>query len=86
MPASCRACGRPISSPNKLLNNRTNLGEAVHKGQSIPGEHQAIVSRALWDRVRGILTESPRARANRNRRQTPALLLRGFSGPSRACT
>jgi hypothetical protein len=34
----------------KLLNNRVCIGEAVHKGESIPGEHQAIVSRALWDR------------------------------------
>jgi site-specific DNA recombinase len=28
----------------KLLHNRLYRGEAVHKGQSHPGEHEAIVS------------------------------------------
>ena len=58
----------------KLLNNRTYRGEAVHKGASYPGEHEAIILPALWDRVHAILQESPRARANRNRSQSPALL------------
>ena len=35
----------------KLLNNRLYVGEAVHKGTAYPGEHEAIVSRPLWDRV-----------------------------------
>ena len=43
----------------KLLNNRVYVGEAVHKGTSYPGEHQAIIDRALWDSVRDILRESP---------------------------
>jgi DNA invertase Pin-like site-specific DNA recombinase len=58
----------------KLLNNPTYVGEAAHKGNVYPGEHQAIVSRDLWERVHAILQESPRIRANRNRAQTPALL------------
>ena len=58
----------------KLLNNRTYVGEAAHKEQVYPGEHKAIISRALWDQVHSILQESPRARANKNRNQTPALL------------
>jgi hypothetical protein len=58
----------------KLLNNRTYRGEAVHKGASYRGEHAAIVPHELWDRVHALLQESPRARANRNRSQTPALL------------
>jgi DNA invertase Pin-like site-specific DNA recombinase len=58
----------------KLLNNRTYVGEVEHKGQVYPGEHQGIVSRELWDRVHAALAESPRARANRNRAQSPALL------------
>ena len=58
----------------KLLNNRTYRGEAVHKGHAYPGEHEAIIPPALWDRVHAILQESPRARANRNRSQSPALL------------
>src|ERR1700761_7465783 len=35
----------------KILNNRVYIGEAVHKDKSYPGEHQAIVSRELWDKV-----------------------------------
>ncbi|MDQ2764381.1 MAG: recombinase family protein [Pseudomonadota bacterium] len=68
--------GKPIDKGDiyKLLNSRTYLGEAVHKGNSYPGEHEGIVPRVLWDRVHAILQESPRVRANRNRSQTPALL------------
>ena len=68
--------GRPLEKGDlyKLLNNRTYHGEAVHKGRSYPGEHEAIIPPALWDRVHAILQESPRARANRNRSQSPALL------------
>ena len=58
----------------KLLNNRTYVGEAAHKGQVYPGEHQAIVPRDLWDRAHAVLQISPRVRANQNRAQTPALL------------
>lgn len=31
----------------RMLNNRTYIGETVHKGQSYPGEHKAIVPREL---------------------------------------
>lgn len=58
----------------KLLNNRVYIGEAVHKGTSYPGEHEAIIDRALWDRAHAILKESPRKRANGARAQSPALL------------
>jgi hypothetical protein len=46
----------------------------VHKGASYTGEHAAIIPHELWDKVHATLQESPRARANRNRSQTPALL------------
>ena len=36
----------------KILGNRTYLGEVPHKGQSYPGEHQAIIDRELWEKVR----------------------------------
>ena len=58
----------------KLLNNRVYIGEAVHKGISYPGEHKAIITRELWDKVRSIIDKDPRARAATTRRQTPALL------------
>ncbi|SFL41176.1 recombinase family protein [Shimia haliotis] len=58
----------------RLLNNRVYRGEAVHKGQAYPGEHDAIINEALWDQVHAILKESPRKRANNSRLRTPALL------------
>lgn len=65
----------------RILTNRIYLGEAVHKGTSYPGEHQAIVSQHLWDRVHAILRDSPRTRRNMNRAQTPALLKGLIFGP-----
>jgi hypothetical protein len=66
----------------KLLNNRVYIGKAVHKGVSYPGEHEAIVDRALWDRVHAILRESPRKRAAHTRAQTPSLLKGLIFGPT----
>jgi hypothetical protein len=66
----------------KLLNNRVYIGQAVHKGTAYPGEHQAIVSPALWDKVHSILADSPRARARQTRAQTPALLKGLIFGPT----
>jgi DNA invertase Pin-like site-specific DNA recombinase len=68
--------GRPLDKSDvyKLLHNRTYVGEAAHKGQVYPGEHQGIVTRDLWDRAHAILQISPRVRANRNRVHAPALL------------
>ncbi|WP_319825827.1 recombinase family protein [Thalassovita sp.] len=68
--------GRPFDKGGlyRLLNNRLYLGEAVHKGVSYPGEHEAIIAQALWDKVHATLQESPRKRANNTRAQTPAPL------------
>jgi DNA invertase Pin-like site-specific DNA recombinase len=68
--------GRPLDKGDvyKLLNNCTYAGEVAHKGMVYPGEHKGIVPLELWDRAHAVLRESPRARANRNRNQTPALL------------
>jgi hypothetical protein len=68
--------GKPIDKGSiyKILNNRVYLGEAVHKGTSHPGEHEAIIDRATWDKVHAILAENAVARANGTRAQTPALL------------
>jgi site-specific DNA recombinase len=66
----------------KLLNNRVYAGEAVHKGTAYPGEHQAIIDRALWDRVHTVLRESPRKRAANTRAQTPSLLKGLIFGPA----
>jgi site-specific DNA recombinase len=66
----------------KLLNNRTYIGKAVHKGTVYSGEHEGIISQALWDKVHSILTDSPRLRAARTRAQTPALLKGLIFGPT----
>jgi len=58
----------------KLINNRVYIGEAVHKGTSYPGEHEAIIDHVLWDKVHAILQTSPRMRASNTRAQIPAML------------
>ncbi|HUE95492.1 MAG TPA: recombinase family protein, partial [Longimicrobiaceae bacterium] len=65
----------------RLLSNRVYIGDAVHKGTAYPGEHAAIIDRALWDRVHAIMRESPRKRATNTRVQTPALLKGLLFGP-----
>jgi site-specific DNA recombinase len=66
----------------KLLNNRVYIGEAVHKGTAYPGEHEAIVSRQLWDRVHSILADNSHRRAANSRARTPALLKGLIFGPT----
>ena len=68
----------------RMLNNRVYIGEAVHKGSSYPGEHEAIIDHEVWDKVHAILTESPRKRAARTRADTPALLRGLLYGPDGA--
>ena len=57
-----------------MLRNRVYIGEAVHKGTSYPGEHEAIIDLELWKKAQAINKESPRKRANNARAQTPFLL------------
>lgn len=68
----------------RMLSNRAYIGQAVHKGDSYPGEHEAIIDRDTWDRVHAILEESPRKRAARTRAETPALLKGLLFGPDGA--
>ena len=65
----------------RLMSNRVYIGEAVHKGTAYPGEHAAIIDRALWDKVHAIMQQSPRTRSARTRAQTPALLKGLLFGP-----
>jgi site-specific DNA recombinase len=73
---ACSKKGKPINKGYlyKLLKNQVYIGKAVHKGEAYPGEHEAIISQDLWNKVRTIIKESPRVRANHTRAQTPALL------------
>ena len=71
--------GKPMNTSDvyRILTNRVFLGEAVHKGNSYPGEHNAIITQAQWDAVQAILKINPRIRINRSR-NTTAPLLRGL--------
>ena len=56
-----------------MMRNRLYLGEISNHGQSYPGQHQAIISRELWDAVHAIIEKrkmGPRVKHTEN----PALL------------
>ena len=56
-----------------MLRNRIYLGEMVHKGESYPGQHQAIVSPEIWNAAHAFIErrkQSPRE----HRTEHPALL------------
>jgi DNA invertase Pin-like site-specific DNA recombinase len=66
----------------KLLNNRVYIGEAVHKGTAYPGEHEAIITKTVWDKAQAILAQNGRKRTGMARAQTPALLKGLLFGPT----
>lgn len=68
--------GKPIDKGYlyRVLNNRVYLGEAVHKGQAYPGEHDAIVAQDLWDQAHGQIATTPQAKRKRQLTRSPALL------------
>jgi site-specific DNA recombinase len=76
--------GKPVDKGYlyRIITNPVYVGEARHKGTSYPGEHKALIDRALWRRVQDILKESPRKRAAHSRARTPALLKGLIFGPS----
>lgn len=47
-----------VDTVYRLLNNPIYIGEVRHKGQSYPGEHEAIIDRQLWNLVRELLKEN----------------------------
>jgi DNA invertase Pin-like site-specific DNA recombinase len=57
-----------------LLNNRVYIGEIVHRGESYPGQHEAIVPRELWDQVSARLQTNNQAQRNTKSQSTPSLL------------
>jgi DNA invertase Pin-like site-specific DNA recombinase len=68
--------GRPFGRGQLyyILKNRLYIGEAVHKGQSYPGQHEAIVDLDLWDRVQSTLTANRRERSKGVKFAEPSLL------------
>lgn len=66
----------------RVLNNRVYLGEAVHKGTSYPGEHEAIIEADLWEQVHALIKGSPHTKRTRQLGRTPALLKGLLFGPN----
>jgi site-specific DNA recombinase len=67
--------GRPIDQQFlfTLLRNRVYLGEVAFKGKVYPGQHEAIVSRELWDAAH-VHVERRRQGPRPRKAQHPALL------------
>ena len=57
-----------------LLNNRVYVGEIVHRGESYPGQHEAILPRELWGRVAARLQANNQAHRSTKSQSTPSLL------------
>ena len=66
--------GKPFSrgALYLMLQNRTYLGEIVHKGQSHPGEHVPIIDQPLWDAVQRRLADNTAERSCGTRTRQPA--------------
>ena len=58
-----------------MLQNRIYRGEITHKGNAYPGEHPAIVDKALWDEIQAVLTENRVNRAMGSDAKHPSLLV-----------
>ncbi|GAB0057957.1 hypothetical protein SIID45300_02291 [Candidatus Magnetaquicoccaceae bacterium FCR-1] len=58
----------------RILKNRYFIGEVPHRDAVYPGEHEAIIDRALWDQVHTIMDGNNHYQPDRIRVQTPALL------------
>lgn len=70
-----------------LLSNRIYRGLIVHKDNAFPGEHQAIVSEALWNDVQRVLAERAQGHSRRIKAKQPSLLVgKVFDGDGRAMT
>ena len=59
----------------RLLSNPVYRGITMHKGKSHPGEHVAIVSQELWDKVQLVLAERTQGHARRVKAKEPSLLV-----------
>jgi site-specific DNA recombinase len=68
--------GKPFSrgALYLILQNRTYLGEIIHKGQSHPGEHPPIIDQPLWDAVQAQPAANTAERNSGGRTRQPSLL------------
>ena len=61
-------------APYLMLQNRIYRGEIVHKENSYPGEHAAIVDQGLRDKVQKMLASNQIERSNGGSAKEPSLL------------
>lgn len=67
-----------------LLSNRIYRGDIVHKGEAYPGEHEAIVSEVLWQRVQQTLAERSQGGSTSQGTRLPSLFIgRLYDGEGR---
>lgn len=64
------------SSLAKILANVTYIGQVAYQGNIYPGEHEAIIDHATWQRVQAVLAEQ-RAHGGMRRRTKHFPLLKG---------
>ena len=57
-----------------MLQNRIYRGEIVHKDNSYPGQHAAIIEQQLWDKVQKMLASNRIERSNGGSAKEPSLL------------
>src|SRR6185503_609180 len=57
-----------------MLQNRIYRGEITHKGDAYPGEHQAVIEQALWDKVQEMLAKNRVERTTGMHSTHPSLL------------
>src|SRR5580700_8523838 len=70
-----------------MLQNRTYLGDIVHKGQFHPGEHTPIIDQPLWDAVQEQLAgNTARRQCGRRTRQSSLLAGMLFDGDGNRMT
>ena len=68
--------GHPLARGTlyRMLSNRLYIGEIVHKTESYPGQHKAIIDRSLWDQVQRLLATNRVARNTGITAKHPSLL------------
>ena len=58
----------------RVLYNHTYLGEVIHKDMTYPGEHDAIVSKDLWERAHAVIEGNKINRSQPTRAKSVSLL------------
>lgn len=57
-----------------LLQNVTYIGQVAHRGQTYPGQHQAIIEPRMFEQAQAILSDNRRKQSSRNGAQECSLL------------